>query len=98
MNPELRGPRSGPPSKCPQNQRCILYIMRRTQLYMDDELWKALHLEARMEKTTISDLVRRAVRDRYSREKRRVAITGFAGIWKNGSVFGERGGWVRTLC
>jgi hypothetical protein len=71
--------------------------MRRTQLYMDDELWKALHLEARMEKTTSSDLVRRAVRDRYSREKRRVAMTAFAGIWKNRSDLGDTEEYVRNL-
>ena len=45
--------------------RCILYIVKRTQLYLEDNLWEALHLRARSEDTTISELVRSAARDRY---------------------------------
>ena len=49
--------------------------MRRTQLYLDDQLWGALHARARTEKTTVSELVRQAVRERYlgDREQRRAA-------------------------
>lgn len=56
--------------------------MRRTQLYLDDQLWEALHTRARREGTTVSDLVREAVRDRYlgNREQRRAAMQGFVGI------------------
>ena len=43
----------------------MLYIMRRTQLYLDDDLWSALHAHAQREHTTISQLVRDAARDRY---------------------------------
>ncbi len=59
--------------------------MRRTQLYLDDQLWLALHARARNEKTTISDLVRQAVRDRYlgSREQRSAAMRAFIGIRKS---------------
>lgn len=39
--------------------------MRRTQLYLDEDLWGALHARARSERTTISELVRVAVRERY---------------------------------
>ena len=39
--------------------------MRRTQLYLDDRLWHALHAHARAGQTTISALVREAVRERY---------------------------------
>ena len=46
-------------------RRCIIYIMRRTQLYLDDQLWGALHARAQNEKTTVSELVRQAVRERY---------------------------------
>lgn len=59
--------------------------MRRTQLYLDDQLWVALHARARREKTTISDLVRQAIRERYlgSREQRMTAMQGFVGIGKS---------------
>jgi hypothetical protein len=39
--------------------------MRRTQLYLDEQLWDALHLQAQAQKTTVSELVRQAVRERY---------------------------------
>lgn len=59
--------------------------MRRTQLYLDDDLWNALHQRARKQRTTISDLVRQAVRDRYvgNLEERRKAMEGLVGIWKD---------------
>ena len=59
--------------------------MRRTQLYLDDQLWGALHVHARREKTTVSELVRQAVRERYmgSREQRMVAMRRFVGIAKS---------------
>ena len=73
--------------------------MRRTQLYMEDDLWKALHAEARRERTTISDLVRRAVRERYpaNREKRRAAMMAWAGLWKDRDDLPETEEYVRNL-
>jgi hypothetical protein len=54
--------------------------MRRTQLYLDGHLWKALHARARSAKTTVSELVRKAVRERYlgSRDERMKATQEFA--------------------
>jgi Ribbon-helix-helix protein, copG family len=59
--------------------------MRRTQLYLDDDLWNALHNRARREKTTISALVRQAARERYlgNLDERRKAMQGLIGIWKD---------------
>lgn len=64
--------------------RCTIYIVRRTQLYLDDQLWGALHARARSEKTTVSELVRQAVRERYlgNLERRRAAMQNFVGIHK----------------
>jgi hypothetical protein len=58
--------------------------MRRTQLYLDDNLWNALHTRARSRKTSISELVREAVRERYlgSRDQRMEAMQEFVGIHK----------------
>jgi hypothetical protein len=58
--------------------------MRRTQLYLDDHLWNALHARARSEKTTISELVRCAVRERYlsGQDERMKAMQDFVGISK----------------
>jgi hypothetical protein len=59
--------------------------MRRTQLYLDDDLWNVLHARARSQGTTISDLVRKAVRERYlgNLEERRKAMLAFVGIRKD---------------
>lgn len=60
--------------------------MRRTQLYLDDDLWNALHARARSMGTTISDLVRQATRERYLGNKldeRRKAMLAFVGIRKD---------------
>ena len=58
--------------------------MRRTQLYLDDNLWNALHTRARNRKTSISELVREAVRERYlgNRDERMKAMQDFVGVRK----------------
>lgn len=58
--------------------------MKRTQMYIDDDTWNLLHVQARQAGTTMSDLIRRAVRERYgnSPENRRQAMQDWAGIWK----------------
>lgn len=55
--------------------------MHRTQLYLDDSLWEALRSLARSRKTTVSELVRQAARDRYLKddERRRRAMQAFVG-------------------
>lgn len=59
--------------------------MRRTQLYLDDDLWSALHTRARKEGTTISNLVRAAARRQYlgKLEERQQAMQAFIGIRRN---------------
>src|SRR5215471_6681379 len=75
--------RNAAPSR-PHQRRCIIYIMRRTQLYLDDQLWGALHARAQSEKTSVSELVRQAVRERYlgDLDRRREAMQNFVGIRK----------------
>ncbi len=59
--------------------------MRRTQLYLDDDLWNALHAHAKRTGTTVSNLVRQAARERYlgNLEERREAMLAFVGIRKD---------------
>ena len=73
--------------------------MRRTQLYLDDDLWQALHAQARREKTTISELVRRAVRDRYvgDLERRREAMQAIVALWKDRQEIPDASEYVREL-
>jgi len=64
-----------------QSPRCILYIVRRTQLYLDQDLWNTLHARARSQRTTVSELVRVAARERYlgNRDERVKAMQAFVG-------------------
>jgi hypothetical protein len=77
----------------------MLYIMKRTQLYLDDELWTALHLRARLGGTTISELVRTAARDCYlgNREERRAAMLGIVGLWKDRTDLPDTETYIRKL-
>ena len=61
--------------------------MRRTQLYLDDQLWNALHVRARLQKTSISELVREATRERYlgKQEQKREAMLAFVGCGRSPS-------------
>jgi predicted DNA-binding ribbon-helix-helix protein len=79
--------------------RCIIYIMRRTQLFLDDQLWEALHARARSEKTTISELVRQAARERYlgRQEARMAAMQSFVGIRKSRAKAVDSSEEVRKL-
>jgi metal-responsive CopG/Arc/MetJ family transcriptional regulator len=73
--------------------------MKRTQLYLDEDLWEALHTRAAIEKTTVSDLVRTAARERYveDTEKRRGALMGIVGIWKDRTDLPDTETYVRSL-
>lgn len=79
--------------------RCILYIVRRTQLYLDQELWNALHAEARRNGTTISELVRQAVRERYAgdQDERRKAMLALVGIRQSKSGEEDSTSYIRRL-
>lgn len=73
--------------------------MRRTQLYLDDHLWNALHARARSQKTSISELVRQAARDRYlgKRDEQAKAMQEFVGIRKSRSESIDAVEYVRNL-
>lgn len=63
----------------------MLYCMRRTQLYLDDDLWNALHFHAHLNGQTVSELVRKAAREKYmgNPEERQAAMEGIVGLWKD---------------
>ena len=74
--------------------------MRRTQLYLDDDLWNMLHERAASEGTTVSDLVRKAVRERYpvtNKEERRKAMMAVVGIWKDRTDLPDTDEYLRSL-
>jgi endonuclease YncB( thermonuclease family) len=73
--------------------------MKRTQLYLNEDSWKALHIRARQGKTSISELVRLAVREKYGRSAadRREAMQALVGIWKDREDLPDSEQYVRRL-
>jgi hypothetical protein len=73
--------------------------MRRTQLYLDNDIWKALHVRSRQQRTSISELVRQAVRDRYgsSFANRRQAMAALVGMWKDRADLPDATTYIRRL-
>ena len=73
--------------------------MKRTQLYLEDDLWQALHDRAAQDGTTISELVRVAARDRYlgNRQKRREAMMSIVGLWKDRKDLEDTDTMIRRL-
>lgn len=76
-----------------------MYIMRRTQLYLEDDLWHALKLRARQSGSSMSALVRKAVRDAYigTPVDRKAAMLGIIGLWKQRHDIGDPQQYVRKL-
>ena len=77
----------------------MLYIVRRTQLYLEEDLWNALHERARRQGTTISDLVRKAAREQYMSldGERRAAMEEIVGLWKDRTDLPDTETYVRGL-
>lgn len=73
--------------------------MRRTQLYLEDDLWQALHTRAKSEAVTVSQLVRDALRERYlgNLDRRRTAMLAFAGSGAGRTELSDTDGYVRQL-
>ena len=73
--------------------------MRRTQLYLEDDLWKTLHILARQSRSTVSELVRRAVREKYLDDsaRRKEALLSAVGLWKDRTDLPETETYVRSL-
>jgi len=73
--------------------------VRRTQLYLDEDLWATLHTRATLDGTTISELIRTAARERYmgDPERRRAALMGIVGLWKDRTDLPDTETYVRNL-
>jgi metal-responsive CopG/Arc/MetJ family transcriptional regulator len=75
--------------------------VRRTQLYLDDNLWQLLHAVAEESGSTVSELVRQAVREKYiqaeAREQRARAFESVIGLWKDRTDLPDTESYVREL-
>lgn len=73
--------------------------MRRTQLYLDSDMWKALHIRSKQQGTTVSQLVRAAVREKYSGApgRRSDAMRQWVGLWKDHADLRDVDAHIRRL-
>jgi hypothetical protein len=73
--------------------------VKRTQLYLEDDVWTALHVRSRQSGLSISELVRQAVRGRYMNPgaRRREAMRALAGLWNDRPDAGDAEAYVRRL-
>jgi len=73
--------------------------MRRTQLYLHEDTWEALRVQARKLRTSISELVRQAVREAYARSpaRRREAMQALVGMWRERKDLQDSQAYVRRL-
>ena len=73
--------------------------MKRTQLYLDDELWNRMHAEAELRGSTISELAREAMRAHYfkSATTREQAMKGIIGLWSDRTDLPDTEQYVRSL-
>jgi len=77
-----------------------IHRMKRTQLYLDDDLAKILSTVSRQRRTTVSELVRECIRDKFGRKQKvdKVALAReVAGIWKKRRDIGDTEKYVRRL-
>jgi len=73
--------------------------MKRAQLHFDDDICNTLHIQARQAGTSISELVRRAVRDKYRNTptNRRRAMREWMGIWHGRKGLPDSETYLRRL-
>jgi predicted transcriptional regulator len=77
----------------------MIYIVKRTQLYLDDDLWETLHILARQSRSTVSELVRNAIREKYVGDaaSRKTALLSAIGLWKDRTDLSNAQTYVRNL-
>src|SRR5262245_54620813 len=74
--------------------------MKRTQLYLDEEMSRLLTAESRRRRTTVSALVREAVAAAYGQhtfDDRRTIWHRLAGVWAEREDLGDANEFVRSL-
>ncbi len=72
--------------------------MKRTQLYIEDDVFKVLKRISREKALSVSELVRNAIRKVYTLERPADAefvLREAAGIWKDRKDIGSTGDYVR---
>ena len=71
--------------------------MKRTQLYLDERLLDVLKVQARISKSTVSDVVTQVLREKYLSPRRIEILKSLVGLWKDRDKIGDSTEYVRKL-
>jgi hypothetical protein len=74
--------------------------MKRTQLYLDEDIAKVLSTVSRQQGTTVSELVRECVREKFGGKEaidHAALARQLGGVWKDRRDLGETRAYVRRL-
>ncbi len=73
--------------------------MKRTQLYLEENVWRLLEIRARQSNCSVSALVREAVREKYLNQtaNRAQILESMIGLWKNRRDIKDSTAYVRKL-
>ena len=76
-----------------------VHSMKRIQFYVQENMWKALHVRSRRQGISISELIRRAVIEKYGMSpiSREEAMRAIVGIWKDRRDLPDSTTYVRRL-
>jgi Ribbon-helix-helix protein, copG family len=73
--------------------------MRRVQINLNEDTWETLRVKARQRQTTISDLVRSALQEKYllGGFKQKEAMMAAGGLWKGRKDLPDTQAYIRRL-
>lgn len=78
-----------------------LYIVRRTQIYLDERQVAQLRSAARASRRTVSEIIREAIDDRLARpnmdEQFDRALLGVVGLWSDRDDLGSTDDYLRKV-
>ncbi|MCL5028744.1 MAG: hypothetical protein M1480_06960 [Bacteroidetes bacterium] len=69
--------------------------MKRTQIYLDEDIFHVLKRESEIKKKNISSLIRDTLREKFMKKKHSNAVEDAAGIWKDRTFDTEE--YIRNL-
>jgi predicted CopG family antitoxin len=69
--------------------------MKRTQIYLDKDIYLVLQKESALKNKNISSIIRDTLREKFLNKKRTNAIEAAAGIWKDRNIDVEA--YIRKL-
>ena len=74
--------------------------MKRTQIYLTNEEWRALSIESTAHNVSLSELIRRAIDQVYvhnGKDDFEQALRAATGLWKDRADIGDTDAYVRSL-